>query len=173
MFSRSSGKGQRTISGVFRNFNFSPEGEYEGALLDTDEGVIQINWHPDESLSGLRPGQALVVVVAEEPTGKHPKGDHPVVHLVSVVKAEHEREGGTVPIRGTVVRFNYARHGEPNGLVLDTGDFVHLKPHGMKRTALVVGQHLAAEGASRPSITGGQVIEAKIVNGISIECHKA
>jgi len=106
--------------------------------------------------------------VEPEPEGKHHEGDHPVFHFVAVEGEKNEHGAGPGHVTGTVKRLNYARHGEPNGVVLDTGDFIHLKPHGMKRTALAVGQQVTAEGPSRQTTVGGRAIEAKIVNGITI-----
>ena len=69
-------------------------------------------------------------------------------------------DGGPA-VRGTVVRFKYARHGAANGVVLDSGDFIHLKPEGMARAGLRIGDAVQAEGDVRPLATGsGQVIEA-------------
>ena len=50
-------------------------------------------------------------------------------------------------VEGVVTRLNYARHGEANGVVLDGGDFLHLKPDGMKRVELKVGQPIKAHGS--------------------------
>jgi hypothetical protein len=73
-------------------------------------------------------------------------------------------------VDGTVVRFNYARHGQANGVVLDTGDFVHTKPDGLARLALKVGDKVRAEGRSQPLATGqGRVVEAVRVNGQALQ----
>jgi hypothetical protein len=72
-------------------------------------------------------------------------------------------------IDGTVVRLNYARHGEPNGVVLDTGDFIHTKPDGFARLGLKVGDKVRAEGRAQPLATGeGRVVEAVRVNGQAV-----
>ena len=70
---------------------------------------------------------------------------------------------------GTVVRFNYARHGEANGVVLDSGDFVHTRPDGFALLGFEIGMHVEADGESRALVGGaGRVIEARVVNGVPL-----
>jgi hypothetical protein len=119
-------------------------------------------------------GQA--VQIAASPEGHEvPDAEHPVYGLISfepsngtgpaVDGPSHE---GIVRVEGTVSRFNYARHGEPNGVVLDNGDFLHLKPDGMKKVGLRVGQEVAAEGRARLMVLGHRVIEVEVVDGIAL-----
>jgi hypothetical protein len=77
-----------------------------------------------------------------------------------------------VCVRGEVVGLNYAKRGEVNGAILETGDFVHLRPHGAKAIGLKVGQTLEAEGEVRPGWAGCRVIEARRANGVSLEKPK-
>lgn len=71
-----------------------------------------------------------------------------------------------------MVRFNYALHGEPNGVVLDNGDFVHLRPGGMRASGLEIGDEVRAAGPARAlQFGGGRAIEAREVNGKPIEPH--
>ena len=64
------------------------------------------------------------------------------------------------------MRLNFARHGEANGVVLDSGHFIHTKPDGMAKLKLEVGDRVEADGEARPLSTGtGQVVEASVVNG--------
>ena len=158
----------RPLEGVIRDFNLSPKGTIEGVLLDTKAGVVQINFAPDDVPRGLSAGQAVEIVVeTDHHAKKHPEGNHPVFQFVSMHGREKE-EDGPVRVSGTVQKLNFARHGEPNGVILDTGDFIHLKPDGMKRHGLKVGQHITAEGDARPTTTGHRVIEATVVNGIPV-----
>ena len=92
------------------------------------------------------------------PSDKGPAA-HPVYHLLAAPAG----------VRGTVTRLNYAKHGEANGVVLDTGDFVHLKPGGVRQVGLKVGDKVVAEGDSRPMEFGGRVVEATVVNGHAIK----
>lgn len=80
-------------------------------------------------------------------------------------KVAHRHQG----VSGTVVRFNYARHGCANGVVLDNGDFIHTRPDGYERLALKNGDKVDVEGEARPLATGtGRVIEARRINGRSV-----
>ena len=155
-----------TLTGVVRHTNFSPKGGIEGARLDTAGGVVQVNLSPHQPLDGLMPGRTVTLEVGPEDTGKHPAGDHPVYRVVAV--ADRADPDAPVRVEGVVARPNYARHGEPNGVVLDGGDFVHLKPHGMRQAGLAVGDRVTAEGPARTTATGRWVVDATTVNGAAV-----
>ncbi len=160
------GWGQHDLTGVVRAVNFTPRGGVEGVLLDTDRGVVQVNLPPQAAADGLAAGRAVTLVVEADPhADRHEPGDHPVYHLV---RGPDAGAAGRVRVEGVVARLNYARHGEPNGVVLDTGDFVHLKPHGMREVGLAVGDRVTAEGPVRPSATGHRAVEAASVNGVRL-----
>ncbi len=161
----------QTLSGVVRQHNFSPKGGIEGLVLDTAAGPVQVNFpHGPEAAVGPTPPPGTtfrVIVAADHHAAKHEPGDHPVFEFVADADAGPET-AGSPKAEGVVARLNYARHGEPNGVVLDTGDFVHLKPHGMRLVSLAVGTRVVAEGQARPTVTGHRVIEASVVNGVEI-----
>ena len=163
-----------SVEGQFQQLVFSPKGGIEGVLIDTDGVPTQFVTDPHDpavaDLFGtLRAGQSLVIEGSE--AGPSPKGEaaHSVYdfeRLVSVdgkaPKAPQSHGDGV----GTVVRFNYAKHGAANGVVLDNGDFVHTRPDGFERLGLKVGDKVKAEGEARALVTGsGRVIEAHTVNG--------
>ena len=51
-------------------------------------------------------------------------------------------------------------------MVLDTGDFIHVKPDGMARLGLKVGDKVEADGDAQMLSTGkGWAVEATKVNG--------
>ena len=72
-------------------------------------------------------------------------------------------------ITGIVERLNYVRHGEANGVVLDTGDFIHLKPDGMRQVDLKVGDSVDVDGKVHPMELGGRMVEATVVNGVHLK----
>lgn len=166
-----------SVEGVFQHLVYSPKGAIEGVLIDTDGVPTQFVTDPHdpsiaEQFSGLRAGQTLVVEGTElEPS---PKGEpaHTVYafeRLASVDGKAARAAPAHADVAGTVVRFNYARHGAPNGVVLDNGDFVHTKPDGFEKLGLKVGDTLKAEGPARSLVTGhGRVVEAHSVNGIPL-----
>ena len=74
---------------------------------------------------------------------------------------------------GRIERLNYALHGEVNGGILESGDFLHLKPEGAQAVGLVVGMAVEARGTTKPMPGGRFVIEADEVNGTVIGHGKA
>jgi hypothetical protein len=77
------------------------------------------------------------------------------------------------PIQGVVAHLNFSKNGEPNGAVLDTGHFVHIKRRAARSLHLRVGQILKVEGKSKTSAAGQQVIEAVVVNGVDVGSRRA
>jgi hypothetical protein len=68
--------------------------------------------------------------------------------------------------QGKVVRFNFSRHGRPNGVVLDSGDFIHTKPDGFLKVKLKPGATVRADGDAHLLATGrGWAVEASATNG--------
>jgi hypothetical protein len=148
--------------GVLHDFNLSPKGGIEGFLLHADGKTVQINVTPDI-------GFAVVRGIG-----------HPVFNLVkltgtdgkALIDAGHGA-GEMVTVQGVVKRINFARHGAANGVVLESGDFIHLKPEGMKKVALKVGDAVTAEGPGGMMPLGQQIVEAKTVNGTTVMGRKA
>ena len=72
-------------------------------------------------------------------------------------------------VEGVVEHLNFAKNGDANGAVLDSGHFVHMKRRAAQAIGLHVGQTLQIQGKSRGrGSSGHQVIEAEIVNGIDL-----
>ena len=166
-----------SVEGRFQHLLYSPKGGIEGLLIDTEGIVTQFAVDPHDAagvaqLQSLRRDQALVVEGHE--TKPSPKGDgEHVVYRFERIAAVDGRATRTAAretqARGKVVRLNFARHGAANGVVLDSGDFVHLRPQGMERLQLKIGDQVQAEGAAHPLVTdSGWVIEAHRVNGESL-----
>ena len=163
-----------SVEGRFQHLIYSPKGTIEGVLIETDGVPTQFVTDPHdlgvaEQVTGLRAGQTLVMEGTEP--GPSSKGEpaHSVYvfeRLASVDGKAPKAALASEDAAGTVVRLNYARHGAPNGVVLDNGDFVHTRPDGFERLGLKVGDKVRAQGAARPLATGtGRVIEARSVNG--------
>lgn len=152
------------------HYNFSPKGGLEGLIVEAGGQTAQVVCPPY-----LAPGLAAAVAegaaveLAVEPAGPSDKGPaaHPVFDLLDLPATGDDAEGDAADA-GTVTRLNYARHGAPNGVVLDTGDFVHLKPDGFRQLGLQVGDRVAFEGDSKAMTLGGRVIEATTVNGVAV-----
>jgi len=171
---------QETIEGRFEQLIFSPGGQIEGALLSVAKSPVQIAVEPwqSDSYAGLeraRKGQKVVVRAMVQGPSKHGESEHPIYDLVELVsingaapRAKPDDAGSGY--KGKVVRFNYARHGEPNGVVLDTGDFIHMRPGGFALFGLAVGDAVEAEGDAQRLVTDdGWAVEATVVNGYMFE----
>jgi hypothetical protein len=167
--------------GVLQDFNLSPRGGVEGFLLHLEGQTVQVNVTPDVGFAVVRGiGQHVEATVEADPaTAKPSRGEHPVYNLVTLHGADgkvlifsRNDDGDIATVQGVVRRINYTRHGEPNGVVMESGDFVYLKPAGMKRVALKIGDQVTVEGKSALMPLGQQVIEAKTVNGIDVLSRK-
>lgn len=163
-----------SVEGVFQQLVYSPRGAVEGVLIDTDGIPTQFVTDPHDApttalLAALEPGQTLVLEGID--AGPSEKGESPhTVYRFERLAAVDGRPPEVAPphasVSGTVVRLNHARHGAPNGVVLDSGDFVHTRPDGFETLGLKIGDTLEAEGPARPLATGaGRVIEAHRANG--------
>lgn len=136
------------LTGTIVAYNLSPHGDHEGVLLETEDGVVQVNF-PKHG-EGIN---AVVGAQVELSVERHDKkGKHKVFELV-------EHDG---PVTGKVVRFNHSRHGEVNGYQLDSGEMIHVKPDGAKRSKVAIGDTITAEGEYRRG-DHGTVIEASRV----------
>jgi hypothetical protein len=172
------------LKGRLVSFNHSPRGGTESFLVELSIGKrVQVNFDP--SLANLihrhvSAGDEVTVTATLQPPDHRPSA-HPVYVLAKLATpagtvANQPAPVGpdaAVKVSGTVERLNYARHGEPNGAVLDTGDFVHLRPHGAAAANISVGSKLRAEGHARPlEFAPGRAIEASVANGVHIHDKK-
>ncbi len=125
------------LRGRVVSFNVSPKGDLEGVVLQLRDGTAQVNFakgaHEAAERWTVGSSVSLRGVLEEEGFA------HPVYRL--------EPEEGCV--RGKVARLNFARHGEPNGFVLDDGTFVHQKPDGARKQRVRVGDRVRATGEVR------------------------
>ncbi len=59
-------------------------------------------------------------------------------------------------------------HGQPNGVILETGEFIHLRPHGMTEAKLKVGSRVNAVGEIKMTVLGTRLLEARQINRIDL-----
>jgi hypothetical protein len=170
-----SGK-RTTLEGVVEYLNFSPKGSFEALLLKTGKQRVQINFPPEFSEQfgkSVKSGDHVTAEVEDYDDDR--KGQHPVYWLLSLVGQKGLQIGSVSgsPIKGRVDHINFAKHGEPNGALLDSGHFVHLKPGGARAVDLKVGQILEVQGRSKTAAHSSyQIIEADVVNGIDLSRGK-
>ena len=166
----------KTLEGKLLQFNHSPKGDYDGLLMETQKGIVQFNFAPDQAsnLISWIPPDAQLSIKGLPWDDDRPK-DHPVFELAEIkVDGKPLRLDSITTVKGVVSRLNYAKHGEVNGAVLDTGTFVHLKPHGAAMISLQLGQTIDVEGEAKTNQLGAcMVVEAHTVNGVSLEQNKA
>ena len=164
------------IAGTFKHVIYSPKGAIEGVLLSAEGDALQFVFGREDeqgsaSFDGVAQGQDIVVEGV--PQGASSKGNpaHAVYEFVRLVsidgkKPPKPKSKVEAAYQGKVVRFNFARHGQPNGVVLDSGDFIHTKPDGLRELKLKIGDTVRADGDARLLATGqGWAVEASIVNG--------
>lgn len=160
-------------TGTIEALNVSPKGFYEGILLSKGRGRIQVNLPKDEALMmapSFQQGQTITVDVEKEKP--HGTPVHEVYRLVRLAGATKNGDG-VKSFSGQVKALNFALHGEVNGGILDSGDFLHLKPKGAQAIGIKVGMAVKGHGTTKPMVGGRVVIEARDVNGVEIEHGKA
>lgn len=163
-----------SVEGQFQHLIYSPKGAIEGFLIDTDGVPTQFVTDPQDpstlSLFGeMKQGRSVTIEGTEPPPS--PKGEavHSIYRFERLAAVDGKASKPSQPpaeVSGKVARFNYAKHGAINGVVLDSGDFIHTRPDGFDGLGLKVGDKVTAEGAMHPLVTGeGRVVEATTVNG--------
>ena len=105
---------------------------------------------------------------------KSAEGSHPVFKFESFadvagqpIKAP-DGEPGEATTKGVVQAWYFARHGEPNGVILETSEFIHLRPHGMVVAGLDIGSKVNAMGELRMTVLGMRRLEALRVNRVDL-----
>ena len=170
------------VEGVFQNVIYSPKGEIEGVLLHVEGAPLHvaIDKHLVDAAAafdGLTHGLSVKLEATPRALSSKGEPEHPVYNFGRVLKidgsAPAKQKIKTGPAyQGTVVRFNYALHGEANGVVLDSGDFIHTRPDGFKKLGLQIGSKVQADGnAHRTVDNSGWAVEATTVNGKAIKPH--
>ena len=167
-------KNQITLQCKIIAYNFSPTGGVEGLLVEALGKFTQIVFAHDkgtELARDLSLGETVDLIVASKAPSPKGKAEHPVYQFISMAqvgKSGDLSDRSSSEATGLVSRVNYARHGQANGVVLDSGDFIHLKPDGMRQITLRVGDQVEAKGKARRMELGGRVIEAKSINGVRL-----
>lgn len=166
------------LSGTCQYLLFSPKGGVEGVSMQVQGKTVQISMPPDIGAAMAQktgPGKRLRVLATADHSSKTAEGAHPVYQFESLADAAGQatewpgEQGGLTSMKGTVARIHYAKHGQPNGVVLESGEFIHLRPHGMAAIGVGVGAKVSAQGELRMTVLGTRMIEARHANGYDIE----
>jgi hypothetical protein len=163
-----------SLRGTLQQLLFSPKGGIEGLLLEVHSKPIQVSLEPgDADANALNDavGKPIEVKASPDHSPKTKDGAHPVYQLDSITKLAGKayKSNGTQPTKGVVASIHYAKHGEPNGVILESGEFIHTRPHGMKKLKLDLGSKVVAHGEVRTTVLGTALIEAHEVNRVTID----
>ena len=140
--------------------------------------TVQISMPPDIGAATAQktgPGKRLRVLATADHSPKTAEGAHPVYQFESLADAAGHaiewpgEQDGMTSMKGTVARIHYAKRGQPNGVVLESGEFIHLRPHGMATIGVGVGAKMSAKGQLRMTVLGTRMLEAHHANGYDIE----
>ena len=166
------------LVGTCQYLLFSPKGSVEGILMTTQGRTVQVSTSAEIGAAMARktgPGKRLRLFAIADHSPKTAEGDHPVYQFESLAGADGLAlewpvgDEGATSMKGVVARIHYAKHGQPNGVVLDSGEFIHLRPHGMAAIGLGVGAKVSATGEMRMTVLGTRMLEARHANGYDIE----
>ena len=163
-----------SLSGLLQRLLFSPKGGIEGLLLKVDSKAIQISMEPgsaDANALNDAVGKPIEVKASADHSPKTKYGAHPVYQLDGITKLAGKafKSNVTQPISGIVAHIHYAKHGEPNGVILESGEFIHTRPPGMKKLKLQIGSKVVVHGEARVTVLGTALIEAHEVNRVTLE----
>ncbi len=162
----------QTVEGTVDGFNRDPRGRLNSVVVKTADGKLaQFNLPPDlgdVAMHIAADGQKVTVVGSAERT----VGDRTIYRLSKLTGADG-KSSLTAPapgvpepaetVEGTVRRLNISGHGEVDGALLDSGDYVHT---GVEAGAgLTVGGKLSVTGVAHPMADGHRAVEADTVNG--------
>ena len=170
-------KNADTISGILTQVLLSPKGVIEGLLLSIRGKPVQLTTAPgaiDDYAHTLVTGARVVATATPDHSPKTKGGSHPVFKVQQFTKigtrtiSQSSFVTGPAVLKGRGATLHFARHGEPNGVVLESGEFVHLRPHGMEKSGLKVGDKVIARGERRLTVLGTTLLEAHEINDVKI-----
>jgi len=140
-----------SLSGHLQQLLFSPKGGIEGLLLQVDHKPLQISMKPasaDAKALNDAVGKPIEIRAFADHSPKTKDGAHSVYQLDSITTLAGKpfKPNAPQPISGVVANIHFAKHGAPNGVLLESGEFIHARPHGMKKLKLEVGSKVVAHG---------------------------
>jgi len=163
------------VRGALQQLLFSPKGGIEGLLLKVEGQMVQVAIEPStahaEALAAAV-GKAIELTASPDRSPKTKNGAHPVYKLKVITKLGGKAQKlnrDRRPTSGVVATIHYAKHGEPNGVILESGEFIHTRPPAMKKLKLDVGSKVVAQGEMRMTVLGTPLIEARKVNRVTIQ----
>jgi len=165
------------INGTCRQLLFSPQGDIEGVIVIENGKSVQVSMTPETGGVFARvatPGCWVSVLAHADRSPKTAAGSHPVYRFAAFADgkgkalAPADKDAESTTIKGVVASLHFARHGQPNGVMLETGEFIHLRPQAMARAALRIGDRVSAVGDARWTVLGNRLLEARRINGADL-----
>jgi hypothetical protein len=163
------------LCGLLQQLLFSPKGGIEGMMLRVDSRIVQVSMRHDEADAKTLQqavGQPIELKASVDDSPKARGGTHAVYQLRAIKMLDGKSvppKGAAHAISGVVASIHYAKHGEPNGVVLESGEFIHTRPPGMKKLKLELGAKVTAKGELRMTILGTPLMEAHQINRVTLE----
>ena len=163
------------LFGTCRQLLFSRDGAIEGCLITVKGKTAQVSMTSEEGslLSQMiGPGKRMRILATPDLSADAIDAPHPVFCFVALADSQGEPldmpdiEPGASAISGQVSMLTYAQHGQPNGVVLDTGEFIHVGTDAMRTTALRAGSKVRAVGELRRTLLGSRMLDERLVNGV-------
>jgi len=163
------------LSGRLQQLLFSPKGGIEGLLLSVKSKIVQVSMkqedaHPTALQQAI--GKTIELKAARDHSPKTKHGAHPVYKLRAISKlagSAATASDGAPAVHGVVAAIHYSKHGRPNGVILESGEFIHTRPPGMQKLKLKVGSKVSAHGELRMTMLGTSLLEAQEVNRVRME----
>lgn len=143
------------LTGEVEGLNFGADGLPVSVMLRIEGGLVQVNFPRRTDPAFACTFEEGRVATVEALASDRDCGRHPIFEMVAARRIW----------TGRVKRIGFARDGEPNGAILESGEFVYLKPSRAREAALAIGDELAVEGTSFVSEIGQVVIEPETLNG--------
>jgi hypothetical protein len=165
----------QSLVGRLQRLLFSPKGAIEGLLMTVDSKPIQVSMEQGAAtVSELKAalGFDIELKASADQSPKTKDGEHRVYQFNAITRMAgkpFKSNGDPAPISGVVAVVHYAKHGEPNGVVLESGELIHTRPDGMKKLKLKVGSKVIAHGELRTTVLGTPLLEAREVNRVTLE----
>jgi hypothetical protein len=166
------------INGTCQRFLFGPKGDIEGALIKQKDSQVQVTFAADNGeafANATGAGKRVRIRAVPDHSPKSASAVHRVYRFecfadISGQAIEPPKaHSGKTKIDGVVAALHFARHGQPNGVILESGEFIHLRPEGMVRTGLEIGSEVRAVGELRMTQLGTPLLQARRVNHIAME----
>ena len=162
------------LFGTCRQLLFSRTGDIEGVLVSVKGRTVQVSMTIAEGAAlaeTIGPGKRMRLLATAQLFPVPGAAPHPLYKFLSLSDTGGDplplpfTAPGESALAGQVSAVHYATSGEANGVLLDTGEFIHIGAAGMLIAGLRVGSKVRAIGSMLRTVTGSRMLAAGQVNG--------